>query len=126
MAVAATTTAGYAVGPTLGAELTVRSVAWFQAFVGGSLLHVVLFRPHLDDHTHGKTAITATSRRSEGVGALIAMLLLAVILFGDAGADADLGGQVIRTLIELSLESAPALLLAFFAAGFISVFMPAS
>ncbi len=126
LAVAATTTAGYAVGPTLGAELTVRSVAWFQAFVGGSLLHVVLFRPHLDDHTHGKTAITATSRRSEGVGALIAILLLAVILFGDAGADADLGGQVIGTLIELSLESAPALLLAFFAAGFISVFMPAS
>ncbi len=127
VAVAGATAAGYAVGPALGAELTVGSVAWFQAFVGGSLLHVVFFRPHLDAHTHGNTATTAASRRSEGVGALIALALLAVILLGDAGtADADLGAQVIRTLAELSLESAPALLLAFFAAGFISVFMPSS
>ncbi len=123
-AVAGATAAGYAVGP---ADLTVGSVAWFQAFVGGSLLHVVFFRPHLDAHTHGKTATTTASRRSEGVGALIALALLAVILLGDAGtADADLGAQVIRTLAELSLESAPALLLAFFAAGVISVFMPSS
>ena len=126
-AVAGATAVGYAVGPALGAELTVGSVAWFQAFVGGSLLHVVFFRPHLDAHTHGKTATTAASRRSEGVGALIALALLAVILLGGARpADADLGAQVIRTLAELSLESAPALLLAFFAAGFISVFMPSS
>ncbi len=128
-AVAGATAAGYAVGPALGtgAGLTVGSVAWFQAFVGGSLLHVVFFRPHLDAHTHGKTATTAASRRSEGVGALIALALLAVILLGDAGtADAGLEAQVIGTLAELSLESAPALLLAYFAAGFISVFMPSS
>ncbi len=126
-AVTGATAAGYAVGPALGAELTVGSVAWFQAFVGGSLLHVVFFRPHLDDHTHGQTTTAASSRRSEGVGALIALALLATILLGDArAADADLGVQVIGTLIQLSLESAPALLLAFFAAGVISVFMPAS
>ena len=126
-AVTGATAAGYAVGPALGAELTVGSVAWFQAFVGGSLLHVVFFRPHLDDHTHGQTTTAASSRRSEGVGALIALALLATILLGDArAADADLGAQVIGTLIQLSLESAPALLLAFFAAGVISVFMPAS
>ncbi len=125
-AVAGATTVGYYVGPALGAEIAVGSVAWFQAFVGGSLLHVVFFRPHLDAHTHGKTATTAASRRSEGVGALIALALLAVILRGAEAANAGLQGKVIGMLTELSLESAPALLLAFLAAGFISVFMPPS
>jgi uncharacterized membrane protein YraQ (UPF0718 family) len=125
--VAAATGAGYGIGPTLSASLSGQSVAWFQAFVAGSLLHVVFFRPHLDDHTHGEPKISKLTRKLEGVGALLAVFLLIAILAGDVEpGGAGLGGRVVGTFLKLTTESAPALVLAFFAAGLISVFMPSS
>jgi uncharacterized membrane protein YraQ (UPF0718 family) len=125
--VAAATGAGYGIGPTLSASLSSQSVAWFQAFVAGSLLHVVFFRPHLDEHTHFEPKTSKLTRRLEGVGALLAVFLLIAILAGDVEpGGAGLGSRVVGTFLKLTTESAPALVLAFFAAGLISVFMPSS
>jgi len=125
--VAAATGAGYGIGPGFGESLSSQSVAWFQAFVAGSLLHVVFFRPHLDDHAHLEAKTTKATRRFEGIGAVIAVLLLVVISAGAVEtAGTYLGSRVVGTFLELTMESAPALVLAFLAAGLISVFLPSS
>jgi hypothetical protein len=50
--VAATTCAGYALGPAVLAEFSSNVGLGFQALVSGSLLHVVFFRAHLHRHSH--------------------------------------------------------------------------
>jgi uncharacterized membrane protein YraQ (UPF0718 family) len=125
--VATATGAGYGIGPAFGESLGSQSVAWFQAFVAGSLLHVVFFRPHLDGHPQTQIDTSKRTRRHEGVGAVLAVLFLLVIMPSavDVGGT-DLGSRVVGTFLELTMESAPALVLAFVAAGLISVFMPTS
>ena len=125
--VAAATGVGYSVGPAMSGSLGGQSVAWFQALVGGSLLHVVFFRPHLDSGSQPEGIASRVSRGLEGMGALLAVILLGAILAGSIGAgDEALGSRVAGAFLGLAIESAPALLLAFVAAGFISVFMPSS
>jgi uncharacterized membrane protein YraQ (UPF0718 family) len=88
---------------------------------------VVFFRPHLDDQAHLEAKTTKATRRLEGIGAVIAVLLLVVISAGALEtAGTDLGSRVVGTFLELTMESAPALVLAFLAAGLISVFLPSS
>ena len=123
--VAAATGLGYSLGPAFMTSLTGPSIAWFQAFVAGSLLHVVLFRPHLDGQ--GATPAAGPTRRLEGVGAVLAVVFLGAILAGDIETGgSDLGSKVMGTFLELAIESAPALLLAYIAAGVIGVFLPSS
>jgi hypothetical protein len=59
--VAIGTVIGYVAGPEFSASASPRSLALFQAFVSGTLLHVVLFPRHLVAHAdserdHGETA----------------------------------------------------------------------
>lgn len=49
--IAAATVLGFASGPTLVALLQGASFGWFQAFLSGSLLHVI-FHAHEHDHSH--------------------------------------------------------------------------
>lgn len=51
-AIGASTVAGYGVGLRVIPSLSPGSVAAFQGFVAGSLLHVVFFRKHIDAHRH--------------------------------------------------------------------------
>lgn len=56
--VALGTIIGYVVGPGFSAGASPQALAWFQAFVSGTLLHIVLFRRHLvphadSEHDHG-------------------------------------------------------------------------
>lgn len=56
LAMCAGTVAGYVFGVPLNHVLGIRAWAWFQALVAGSILHVVLGRPHLQangaEHQH--------------------------------------------------------------------------
>lgn len=96
---------------------------WFQALIGGLLLHVI---------SHGQPGHKVAGERPKvatAVGALAGFGLLAALIPGTAhGHDhgGDPSGQVLGALIELTRESAPALLLAFVLAGFISVLLPAA
>ena len=125
--VAAATAAGYGLGPPVAEGLSGQSVAWFQAFVAGSLLHVVFHRPHLDDDTVKGDHEATSAPRLEGAGAIVGVLLIVATLFPEVGtSDVQLGERIALTLLDLALESAPALLLAYVMAGLISTFMPAS
>jgi len=74
---AAATISGYVAGGAMLATLSVREVAWFQAFVGGSLLHVVY---HRIEPRHHCTEDHAVSRRAEWAGGGVALLLLAFLV----------------------------------------------
>ena len=129
--VAAATAGGYAVGPPLVASISSQAVAWFQALVAGSLLHVVFYRPHLDDHGGGGGEAPHTAPkhtpRFEGGGAILGLLLVGTMFVGGANTPETLVGEgIAHTLLILGLETAPALLLAYLMAGLISTFMPAS
>ncbi len=96
---------------------------WFQAFIGGLLLHVISHGQ--PGHRRGGPPLKVAT----AVGALAGFGLLAALIPGAAhGHDhgADPGGQVLAALVELTRESAPALLLAFVLAGFVSVLLPAA
>ncbi len=46
---------GYILGIQLESAMTSQSFAWLQAFVSGTLLHVLLHRPHRHDHESDNT-----------------------------------------------------------------------
>lgn len=74
---AAATIGGYFAGGAMLATLSVREVEWFQAFVGGSLLHVVY---HRIEPGHHCTEGHALSRRAEWAGGGVALLLLGLLV----------------------------------------------
>lgn len=113
--------------PLLGAGVSAAALAWFQAFMAGSLMHVVFHRPHLNGHAHGARPAAQSVNRLEGAGAILALLLLGVVLTASFREGPSILNQEIGpTLLGLVFESAPALLIAYAAAGLLSVFMPAS
>ncbi len=112
---AVTTLAGFALGDAArtmvaGAE----AVRWFQAAVGGSLVHVVM---HQRD-----AAESAIDRRREGWGAVVGAALLLGVFAGGGGGTGAAG--FLSRLYILAAESAPALLLAYLCAGLLSAFLP--
>ena len=54
-AVAASTVVGFSAGTRILPALSPSGLAAFQGFVGGSLLHVVFFRKHIEAHRHAPT-----------------------------------------------------------------------
>ncbi len=112
LAMSVGTIAGWALGP--GVIGTGAGVAWLQALVGGSLLHVLI-------HTHADES----SPTSAGIGALLGLLLVFVVE-GTAHEHeaAGAGGDVAHAFLMLALESAPALLLAYLMAGLVHVYLP--
>lgn len=118
LAMGAATVAGYVYGVSLSSLLGVEAWAWFQALIAGSILHVIFGRPHLDaDSGHHHAA-----PRFEGLGNLVALFALAWLAHAPAP-EAPVAGFLDR-LLALSLESAPALLLAYLIGGFISSEFP--
>ena len=76
--IAVATSAAYLLGDTVIALMEVRSVAWFQAFVAGTLLHVIVFSSiggnlHVSDESHAHTAI------GERFGVVAGLFLLFLI-----------------------------------------------
>ena len=122
----ATMIAGTLAGYLLGAELHVHEAesgfAALQAFVAGSILHVVFNRPHLDPALPEAPPV---SDRAEGLGSVLGLgvfvlLLVSELLLGHAPTDG------LDRLLELSLAAAPPLLLAYAAGGLMAAFLPES
>lgn len=126
--IALSTVVGFALGPALTSGINSEGVAWFQALVAGSLLHVVFHQPHL---TQGKGCGCGQSAQGnnwfEGIGALIGLTLTAVLAHGGTLLHA---GEAITasasTFWMLARASAPALLIAYTVSGFMNSFMPQS
>ncbi|MCL1075626.1 metal transporter [Shewanella dokdonensis] len=74
------TTVGYAAGEQLLQHLSLDNTVYLQAFVTGSILHVVLHQPHGNENAHsGRHELYA------GFGSLLGLGLLAVLMLMDSG-----------------------------------------
>lgn len=118
LAMGAATIAGYLFGIELGALLGVRGWAWFQALIAGSILHVIFGRPHLDEDSHHHAAPPPF----EGLGNLIAVGALTWLALVHAP-EAPIADFFTR-LLHLSLDAAPALLLAYLVGGWVGSELP--
>ncbi|MDA0375535.1 MAG: permease [Planctomycetota bacterium] len=124
--IAVGTVIGYAVGEDFLATASPSTLGLFEALLCGTLLHVVL---HADLPPAPKGADpwltrVATLCGLAGGGAVVALVEHGhdhgITAAGD-GHDHGMGA----TFLELALESAPALLLAYFAVGLAHAFLPA-
>ena len=115
--IAATTALGYGVSSQVSEHFGGVGVGVFQSLVAGALLHVVV---HEEQGHAGKYVLF------EGIGGLAALGLLLVqhseLLPTSRAGEASMA----KTLYLLALESAPALLIAYAAAGVVGVFLPSS
>lgn len=113
---------GYHYAVPLSGLLGAEAWAWFQAFIAGSILHVIFGRPHIDDHAED----SHNNNRLEAFGNLAALGLLVWLAIShatphDHGAITDGFGE---RLLQLSLEAAPALLLAYLIGGILGRELP--
>ena len=117
------TVLGFGFGPQLVGAVDTTALAWFQAFVAGSILHVVFNKPHLgDDFVVERDRIP---RRYEGIGNLLGIAcMVGIASLHVAGEHGSAHWDGWHTLLQLALVSAPALLLGYLLAGLLSAFMP--
>ena len=115
------TICGYAFSGVVEAALDSGWVSLFQALVAGSLIHVVVHRPHPVSPPSSKEG----GRIYAGLGAVVGLLLVAVLADTHMPLQRSPGeSNFVETFVMLSLESAPALLLAFALAGLVQVYLP--
>jgi uncharacterized membrane protein YraQ (UPF0718 family) len=117
IAIAAATGAGFFLGSVSFGALGERSIGLFEAMVGGLLMHVV-------SHGVGKNQGSEFPRVA-GIGGLIGLALVGALFWHpDGGGHAghvDSGSSEFTTaFIDMFLDSAPALLIAYLLAGLIS------
>ncbi|WP_415225655.1 permease [Psychromonas sp.] len=64
------------------AQLDGQWLAWLQAFVMGSIMHVVLHRPYLhgDEHAHAHKKEDNENRYAAGIGSILGLIVLASVL----------------------------------------------
>ncbi len=130
--IAVSTVVGHLLGSTLADSSSSVGMAWFQAFVAGSLLHVVIHRPHQEQGSCCEDgATTRPERLHEGIGgvlglALVAPLLPAVEMSTGQAHEVDHAGGFLDTFLSLSFQSAPALTLGYLMAGALGTFLPGS
>ena len=122
-AVAVATSAGMAL-PTIVSQIGGLGLSCAQALVSGSLLHVVLHRPH----PISRVSATGWRKYAAGMGGLLGAALLVAVLRSEHGhtGDTDADGRIFSTFNHLFAESAPALLIAYAAAGLVQVWLPAA
>lgn len=119
-AMALGTVVGYRYGVSLSGMMGQEAWAWFQSLVAGTILHVIFGRPHLN----GAEPPAPGPAPYEGLGNLAAVAALSAISLIHASAEAP--SRVLERFMDLALESAPALLLAYIVGGFIYGELPAS
>lgn len=128
LAMGAGTLAGYRYGASLNELLSDQGWAWFQSLVAGTILHVIFGRPHLHAEAEdpGHVHADRTPReavRYEGIGNLLALAaLVAMSLIHTTAAGPSL---VLQRFMDLALDSAPALILAYVIGGFVYGDLPA-
>ena len=112
------TVLGFFMGEFAVGSLTNDSRGLFQALVAGTLLHVVVHRSYPIEE---EGASTAARRRQAGVGA-VGGLVMTIFMVSDHLDPAIVDSA--QAFMRLSWESAPALLLAYLAAGLVYGFIP--
>jgi len=75
------TSLGYFAGEHLLTQLSIENTVYLQAFVTGSILHVVLHQPH----GHQDEDIQGQYQYQAGIGSLLGLGLLALLLLMDTG-----------------------------------------
>lgn len=111
---------GYAMSEIADTSLHAGWVAYVQALVAGSLLHVVLHRPPpmTAPASHGGHGFA-------GLGALAGLALVGVLADTHMPLHPEPGAiNFVETFMALALESAPLLLLAFALAALVQVYVP--
>jgi len=118
LAVGIFTLAGYGLGSAATTLASPAQMALVEAFVGGSLLHVLT--------GHGLVQKDAPRAPiAETAGALLALVLLVWLPMEVESASAYAGSRdVPQALLHLILESAPALLLGYLLAGLVGTQLP--
>ncbi len=131
------TIAGYVAEPTVLAWLPERASLWFEAVVGGSLLHVIAHAAHEhdspheghadhpdhgNDHDHDHDHAGHHSSRlsypmAAGVGSLAGILVLVVLQYLEGGLQDPYTLQIAAALWHLLASAAPALIFAYGAAA---------
>jgi len=62
------------------AQLDGQYLAWFQAFVMGSIMHVVLHRPYLQHHKKHQTGEVKEHKYAAGIGSFLGLVVLGFVL----------------------------------------------
>lgn len=124
------TAAGFALGWQHSAWFESRHFAWFQALVAGSVLHVVFNRPHIDHASTEQWVERSGKGWIEGLGNLAGLLVVVMLIsqhLGEGGHNH--GGMLenaLHVFVDLAVQTAPALLLAYFIGGLLAEYMPES
>ncbi|QYK01344.1 metal transporter [Shewanella psychrotolerans] len=104
---------GYFAGEQLLAHLSLDKTVYLQAFVTGSILHVVLHQPH----GHNISDKQGKYEYQAGIGSILGIILLFVLLMMDSGGHEHHDHtHSTEQLIDWLLTLAPVLLLAYFIA----------
>lgn len=101
---------GYFAGEQMLSHLSLENTVYLQAFVTGSILHVVLHQPHgsPDTDKQGKFEYQA------GIGSLLGIVLLVLLLMMDSGGhDHHHHSHSTEHLLDWMLTIAPVLLIAY-------------
>ena len=113
---------GYTTGEPLVGGYANPIMGYVQALVSGSLLHVMIHRPH------PVTTESGSRWWASGVGGLIGLGLVFGIMWSHpllhGGHAHEHGGGEPSLLLTMALESAPALLLAYLTSGLVHAFLP--
>lgn len=123
MIMAAATLAGAFVGQYAFGAMEHMYFGFLEAFVAGSLLHVVFHR----HDTYEYTPATGRWEWASAVGALLGIAFIYLINLSDLKATIHAHlTEPAAILYDLALKSAPALVLAYLASGIIQGFFPAT
>ena len=116
---------GFFWGPGVLADPYGQSADWFQALTAGFLLHVTLqqTRARIGELV---PAGSGMQRWFSGAGSLLGVVLLAALFQVEQLPHAAAGERIVSTFFQLALKGAPALLIAYLVAGFMSSFLTRS
>ncbi len=114
------TIAGFFTADALAPLLETSWLAYVQALIAGSVLHVVAHRPAVVDMPSSR----GRGRLWSGVGALLGMAAVGVMSTKHIAEVTTSENVFGRLFMDLALESAPALLLAFALAGIVQAALP--
>ncbi|MEJ2540485.1 MAG: hypothetical protein P8188_11015 [Gemmatimonadota bacterium] len=120
LGVVAISAVGFAGGGPLVGLVSGGAVELYQAFVGGTLVHVA-FHQIGGHHASGPGRLDTAL---EGMGALAAVLLLAALTGVDAGGGEGGAGALVRRFGALTARSAPALLVAWVGTAVLRLWLP--
>ncbi len=138
LGIAGSTLLGHSLAESWLSLLSGPAVAWFEALVVGTILHVVFHRPyhenrHADD---GEDVEGDSPDWLQGVGSLLGVVMLLAVLMPHWLGGAVHGHQhtlvshgqsseqVLHTLFDLSMQAAPWLLFAYVVAAIINFWFP--